>query len=445
MNQIALGDEIAGYTVLDGASVLPPNFKAIPFFNDSSLPAIEETIEIQLKGASAQIDVFLSTLAGVVRRSVQYEKGVYPSPQCLRFQRAAGEPYYFAPVSNLSYSSNPAGYLSHAAGSRLITLNYTRLNHFEGSQMQVPLTGIAGAINPPDPVPIYNATQPNYANSVLIDAADFSTDLPAPLRLELTFLSQAEYLADIYCGIYHHAVNQLASPFFFYQNAFSGGIKTNHADAISGAYKTYTDTNAGWAEFFLLSLNAPLIHVYSGYSYRPLLHLFAPHAYDDLYLRYKIQYGTTDLFTSEPIWSPPGYDYIILPPTTLPPNFLLREAPAAALFFSIEYFRVSGNVTTLALDCLTFFPVSYAASFFGFRPLTYGNTFIYDSWLDRFNTRLLPTEGELVSHARVGGPLLLFPGEHTRLFIAFVDHQKLMKPKLQAELKVFYRPRLQCL
>ncbi len=445
MNQIALGDETAGYTVLDGASVTAPNFKATLFLSTSSLPNVDETLEIQLKGSPSQIEGFLSTLTRVINRQMDYEKAIYPVPQCLRFQKIPSGPYYYAPISNLSYSSNASGYLSQASGSRVLMLSYSRANHFDGPQIQLPLTGATGVVNPPGAVAIDNATQLNYANTALIDAKDFSTDLPAPIRLEFTFASQAEYLADFYVGIYHHATHKQDAPFFYYQNAFSGGNKITDAGAISGAYKTYTYTSATWGGLFLMTLDAAAIAVYSGFTFRPFLHLFGPHAYDDLYLRLQIQYGTTDLFFSEPVWAPPGYDYIILPPVALPPNFLLREVPAASLYFNIEYFRLTGLTTTLSVDCLTFFPVSYGASFFGFRPMTDGNRFTYDSFLNRFNTRLFPNEGELISHSLVGGPLFLHPGEHSRLFFYLVDHQNLMKPRLQGNLKVYYRPRIQCL
>ena len=186
MYQIAIGDSSAGFTVLDGASIAAPNFKATVNFDFSSLSFIQENIEIELKGTIAQINAFLSTLELIIQRAALYSVGKYFAPQQLRFQRLTGDPYYYTPISNIYLAANPAGYLHHAQGSKLVILHYTRPNHFDGPKTELILsgrngTGITGGYT------IYNHTDSGvgHGSSVFVAKTNFSTQLPARVSEKL--------------------------------------------------------------------------------------------------------------------------------------------------------------------------------------------------------------------------------------------------------------------
>jgi hypothetical protein len=448
MNQIAIGDPISGFTVLDGQSIAAPYIKAIIHFKFSGEPFVQEEIDLQLKGTSSQISGALTTLETIIQRALLYENIGYSSPQYLRFQLTAGGAYYYTPITNIYLVANPAGYLTQQTGSKVISIHYTRPNYFDGPKTQLPLTGRAGTRNPPNSYPLYNHTDSgtNHGSTVLIDPTDFATDLPAPLRIEYFFATPpSATLKDLFTGIFHHPTYDADTPFFAYYNNLLGGTSNASAAAIQGYYDRFTWTASTFAYITTYLIDTAYIPYFNGQTFRPIIHLFNTHAYSDLYLKVQIERYGEVLFVSEPVYSTPGYGYIILPPVEIPPNYLLREVVPERLQVVLYGYRTSAAAVTLDIDCLTIFPLTYAATFYGFIDTVYNYTIIDDSFRDRYNIRVSPSIGETVSHARVGGPLLLYPNSHSRIFFYCSDNLNLMPIAHIADLKVFYYPRLRLL
>lgn len=448
MNQIAIGDPISGFIVLDGQSVATPYVKAIVHFKFSGDPYVQEEIDLQLKGTSSQISSSLANLELIIQRALLYENVAYASPQYLRFQRTSGGAYYYTPITNIYLGSNPAGYLTIATGSKVITLHYTRPNYFDGPQTQVPLKGRAGTYNPPNWYPLVNHTDSGAGDgsTVLIDKANFSTDLPAPLRFQYSFESiGAANLNDLFTGIFHHPTYDGDLPFFAYYNSLTGGSATANAGAIQGYYDRFTWLSPSWAQITTYLIDTAFIAYFEGQTFRPIIHLFNTHAYTDLYLRVQIERYGEILYISEPVYAAPGYGYIVLPPIEIPPNYLLREVAPSRLQVCLYGLRLSGASTTLDIDCLTLFPLTYAASFYGFIEISYGQSIIDDSFRGRYNILTAAASGESVAHARVGGPLMLFPNSHSRIFFYCANSANLMPLDYIAYVKAFYYPRLRLL
>jgi hypothetical protein len=448
MNQIAIGDPIKGFIVLDGQSVAVPNVKAIIHFKFSSEPYVQEVIDCQYKGTSSQITGAIAKLELIIQRALLYENVAYASPQYLRFQLTAGGDYFYTPITNIYLAANPDGYLTITTGSKVISLHYTRPNYFDGPKTQLPLTGRAGTYNPPNTYPLVNHTDSGtgHGSTVLIDKNDFSTDLPAPIRFEYFFNNAgAANLKYLYTGIFNHTSYDGDLPFFAYYNSLNGGSAYANSGAIQGYYDRFTWLSSNWASITWYLIDPTFAGYFDGHTFRPIIHLFNTHAYTDLYLRVQIERYGDVLYISEPVYAEPGQGYIILPPIELPPNYLLREVAPATLQVCIYGLRISGVGTTLDIDCLTIFPLSYAATFNGFINMTYEQTLIDDSFRGRHNILTGFTSGESVAHARVGGPLMLFPNAYSRIFFYCANSTNLMPITYLADLKVFYYPRLRLL
>ena len=448
MNQIAVGDPIKGFFILDGQSIAAPFVKTIVHFKFSLEPYVQEHIVIQLKGTSSAISSALAKLELVLQRALLYDNVHFVSPQYLRFQPTAGGDYYYTPIDDVYLAANPAGYITQATGSKVVTLHYTRPNYFDGPQTQLPLTGRAGTFNPPNAYPLINHTDSGvgHGSTVMIDKANYSTVLPAPVRFEYSFNSSGiPSLENLFTGIYHHESYNGDTPFFAYYNNLSGGTAFASGAAIQGYYDQFMWGTAAWMFITQYDIAAPNISYFDGRTFRPIIHLFSTHAYADLYLRVQIERAGEVLFVSEPVYSPPGFGYIILPPIEIPPNYLLREATAATHSVCIYGNRGSGASTTLNIDCLTLFPLSYAASFYGFTETFYQQIIIDDSHRNRYNVLTTPPTGESVGHARVGGPLMLFPNTHSRIFFYCSNPADLMPIDYLASVRVFYRPRIRLL
>lgn len=446
MHQIALGDSLRGFLVLAGASADPPAFKATPFFNFSPDPVIQETIEIQLKGTSAQIDLFIARLQQVAQLSIQYQMGSYQSPQYLRFQLAADGDYFSSPLSSVFLESNPAGFLHQQTGSRVVILHYTRPNYFDASQaVELPLSGRAW-VDKLGGYPWINHTDLYHGSTVLILPHHLNTQLPAPLRVSFARATLGEpTFKDFFFGLYHSFSYAGDHDFFFYHNSIAGGSAVADPGAIEGYYKTRTYTYNDWFGLFKITLTSSILANLQGHTYRYFLHLFAPHAYSDLYMKVALEVGGVTLVESESVHSPPGVGYVVLPPLELPPNHLLWEVNPLDVDLFLYTYRESGAATTLSVDCVTLFPLAPAASFYGFYNMPVNAVLIDDSSRQRHNMRIIANNYETIAHARVGGPLLIHPGQNTRFFAYVADAADQIPIDHAATLRLFYYPRRQLL
>ena len=441
MNQIAIGDTSA-WTVIHAHPAPAPCRNAAPFFKFSPDPEVSEHIQLELVGTSTQISTLVAALETIAQRALRHATGHYPHPQYLRFQTESGGAYAYATLKNLYLSSNPAGYKSRPTGSLLLNLHYTRPNYFDGEQVELPLSGASGT-NITGGFNILNHTDQHTAdgNTALIKPADFATDLPAPLRIELKNTYASATIKDALMGAYHHPTNQDDDIFFYNAGDLAGGTLMYDASAIGGAYRRYTWTSTAWsiAPFFTVP-NADAL-LLDGRTYRPILNLFNAHAYTDLYFRFQIRRGSDVIYSSEPVYSDPNYHYVIFPPVELPPNQLLRENNPHGFDFVIQALRVSGAASTIDTDMVEFFPMDYAAFFKGFYNQSQNDILIYDNHRQMHNVRYSAAQNEILSHILEGGPVLLFPGSYTRLFFnnyASNDHRY---PMHTAQIRAYYRPR----
>lgn len=447
MNQIAIGDSFIGYTVIEGQNIGAPLVHTSVNFNFANTPTVEETLEIRLKGTAAQISTFLSLLETIANHAALYQQGAYHSPQYLRFQRAAGDPYFYTPIFNIFTEANPAGYIHQTHGSKMVILHYTRPNHFTGPVTELPLTGRAGS----DITGGYNLVNHTdsgvgHGSTALIKWSDFSTILPAPLRIEYMPNTAAGTLyKDIFLGIYNSTYVNFDTPFFYYYDTITGGTNHANAAAISGFYKRQTWTAPTFTDLFTITLTAAYLAYLNGGTFRPMLRLFATHAYTDLYFKVKVNLSTFTLFESEAVYAPPSVGYVNLPPVDLPPNFLLREVNPAELTLTLSAWRTTGAAATVDADCITLFPLASSASFYGYYHAVQNNVLVDDSFRERYNIRTTAAAGESMGFARVGGPLVILPNEHARLFIYATTSANIMDPALLAVLKVYYYPRIRLL
>lgn len=445
MNQISIGDS-SSWINIDGLSVAAPYRRAAPFFNYSSDPFVKEKIEITLFGTSSQINDALISLSKIAVRAIAFERGEYAHCQYIRYQPYGGGSYYYTKISEINLVQNPTGYRDHTKGSLLVELQYTRPNYFDGTQFQVPLTGRAGS-EITGGIQIVNHTDADAldGNTLLINPGDVSSFLPAPLRLEIQNNTPMAAWYRILVGVYHHPTYNSEGIFFFYPASMIGGTLSNNPTMISGQLRSLSFTSSTFTTFLTCSIPSANIINLDGRSYRPVLNLTSGHAYSDLHMRLKIRYSTFALHYTEAVYCDPNYDYVIFPPIQLPPNQLLHESSPQWIEIDVQGLREGGVIANLYTDCMMLLPVDYSMTFNQFIPLTgVSDTLIYDEHLGLSNVRYSGFY-ECVSHIRQGGPLLLYPGDYTRLFFNFYNASNVLTITDTAIIKAYYRPRTKLL
>lgn len=444
MNQIAIGDGTAsgGWLVLDGEGVSAP-FRRVDY-RLAYVPGaeVQESLILYLEGTPAELAAGTAALEGIRLRIVLYHHGGHPAPQCLRFQMSQRGDYAYTLIKALGIEANPDAVETRMTGSLLITLHLTRPNHFDSDLVELPLSGhdfedVLGGVE------LYNHTDihSNHGNSVWIKPANFDSDLPASLRLELTNTTQTGELRNIYLGIFHSPEEPDEALLFCYGGDFIGGQLYNNAAAINGINARVSWADTGWTFLGSWLLQNIAVGRLAGMSYRPILRFFNPHSYDDLHLKIKLQAGSNVLWEGESVYVDPVFGYILFPSVLIPPNRLLNETLPHHIDLVLYGQHDTAGTYTLDFDCLTLLPLEPGANFLAFYSLYENACLIDDNFLGLLGSHFSQVGSETVAHVRQGGELTLHPDRYHRLVLLMTDGDHKMDISRTARLQVFYRKR----
>jgi hypothetical protein len=446
MNQITIGDTSAGWLVLSGQSVAPPFKRAIfsPMFSEAD--TVEDVLELSLEGTPDLISEGLAALEKARQRAAAYDRAAYPMPQCLRFQPVKDGECFYTPISNLHFEFNPEGYDTHQTGSLRVVMRFTRPNHFDADQVELPLSnrngsGVTGGLG------IRNHTD-NHAghdSSVLIDPADFESVLPAPIRLELENTFGAGILKDVLVGVYHHPANDEEDIFFLHATDLLGGTQYYSTSAINDYYRTLSWSSTGWTGLGIWTLASMDVQLFAGKAYRPILYFFNAHAYDDLYLKIQLQKGDNILWAGDAVFADPSHRYLLFPPLRIPPHQILGEELPHHVDLVIYGQHEASGTYTIDIDQLFLLPLDASASFLGFNDMYQDDILIDDSFRRLHNVHYTSNGAETVAHLRQGGPLLITPGEYNRIFFFMVNGNDIADIFRSATVRAYYRKRIRLL
>ena len=445
MIQIAIGEE-GSWTLIDGLSVAAPFKNCVCFFEQSDKDRVTDKIEIFLKGTPAQISTAIRTIEQIILRSYLNAQGHYENPQYLRFQMESGGSYFYAEFQNPYLTTNAQGYSTHYKGSLMLALFYQRSNSFYGDLEALPLTNKNGTdvttgldiLNSTD----YHAT---YDSTALIKPADLISPLPSPLRVELINTYATNQIKDIFMGIYQHPTEDDEALFFHNSPDLSGGSLLMNTGAINDYYRRLTWSATTWTALTAKTLTLDLIDALAGHLYRPFVHLFNSHAYTDLYFKVALQIGSYIVYQSEAVYCDPDYDFVFLPPISIPPNRVLREVLPHSLDLVLYAYKPTAASYTIDIDQIQLFPLDYAANFLGFFNMANNHRFIYDSFRNLHNVRMSAAGSETVSHILQGGPLLATPGVNNRLFFILANQYNTADKDRTAQVIVKQRKRFRIL
>jgi len=407
---------------------------------------VDDILKLSLEGTSDLISDALAALEKVRQRAAAYGQAAYPMPQYLRFQPVDEGEYFYTPISDLHIEFNPEGFTTHQTGSLRILLHFTRPNYFDAEQVELPLTnrngtGVTGGIT------IRNHTDyhAGHDSSVLIDPDDWESALPASIRFVLENSYASGILKDVLVGVYHHPTNDEDEIFFLNAPDLLGGTQTYSASAINDYYHTLAWSAVDWTALGAWTLASMDVRLYAGKAYRPILHFFNAHAYDDLYLKVQLQKGTNILWSGDAVFADPSHRYLLFPPLRIPPVQLLGEDLPHHVDLVIYGQHEASGTYTISIDQLFLLPLDASASFLGFFDMNQDDILIDDSFRELHNVHYTTNGAETVAHLRQGGPLLIAPGEYNRVFFFMINGDNAADILRTASLKMYYRKRVRLL
>ena len=388
MNEIALGNESA-WLVLSGPSPDPP-FKAArlsPVHVQSEL--IDDSLTLSLSGTPAEISAGLAQLEAVADRASCYENSTYPQRQLVRVRPEGSGEYFYAPVTDLWLDVPSEGESSHLHGALIVKVHFTRPNHFDGDQIELPLTA-GDQVAQIGGVEIFNHADihPGHTNSILMDMGSVSGALPAPLRIEITNTYPTEHLKDIFVGIMSHSESIDEEILHCYAPDFSGGYLYTNVLAIQGYYLRVSWSETTWKLLCFCYLDNRRVADLRGRYFRPVLHFYRPVSYQDLRLKLYLQSGSFIHSESEPVWIDPEYGYVVFPPIQIPPYQLFYEVSTQTIDIGLYGQHDSGDSYDLYFDDLILLPLDSAATYLGHHTLFQDSVLIDDNFKKRQITRL---------------------------------------------------------
>jgi hypothetical protein len=281
-----------------------------------------------------------------------------------------------------------------------------------------------------------------HSNTLMVKPSAFSTELPAALRLEIENTYATGSLKDIWVGIYHHPTETGHRFFYGLYSDITSGTAIPNGNAIDGNYRTITWTASAYTVLFNLPISSDDVHRLDGRWYRPIVHLFAAHAYPDLYFRIYLACGADTLEVCEPIYADPNYQYLVFPPIQVPPNHLLRETSPNAVEVAIYGYKADGATATIAVDQVLLLPLDPAVTLRGFFGVAQGDTLVYDASRGLQNVRYSVNAYETLADILEGGNLTLYPGEYNRLIFVLANTANQVDIDRTFTVKAYYRERV---
>ena len=442
MNQIAIGDS-SGMTVIHGELISPPYRRTACFFNFDDQAQLSERIEVEIAGSPAQIQEVLDRFNQIRLRAQLFERGLYYSPQYLRFQTAHGEATYRTPINHLRLAVNREGYLTARKGSVLLTLHYTRPPWFDKGLYSVPLSSRTSTDV------ITGVTLVNHSdagatdfNSVYTRHTGIQTTLPAPVKLEIEFLTAASTLKDLLIGVYHNPGDDRGEGHFYTPASdFAGGTAITNSGAINGSYRLLTWSTDTWTSLATVAIPDGTMEKLDYKAYRPILHLFSNHAYSDLYLKCALLDGSDLIYETDPVIADPNYGTVLFPPLNLPPHQTLRDLDPRGLTLAIYGTKDNTSTYVISFDQLMLLPLDYAMQFKGFFNMTQGDVFVYDQASGLCNVRTTPGPREIQYHIPLGGSLMLFPARTSRFIFMWTNDANKVMINDSVKVIAYYRKR----
>ena len=361
MISIAIGDiknnPDYAWLSLQGEGLLPSLVGSTYTPSASTADLVEETIKIDFKGTPAQIHSVINRLETQIALAMQYTLFNIGVAHYLRVKYESGGYYYYTKI--LTARLEPAGksLIQYSRGSLSIWLHFTRNNYFDSEEIAVPIDNANGPDNTTG-LEIENNPSTNK-NFFFIDDGDLSTELPTPLRIELTNNYATDELQDIIIGsIQYDAFTGL--PVLVYEGEDAAGGTSTEADAGSSdaKFERLTWNTVIWTDILQFTILSTNVTKFKSKSVMPIIRLSNLHAYDDLKLKLNIVSGGITLYEGASITADKDLGYILFPPFSLPPTPLYGSVSATPLDICLQAIKETVGAYTIDVDYMLLMPLS---------------------------------------------------------------------------------------
>jgi len=399
---------------------------------------VGERITLGLRGTPAQVNELLARLEEKIALVNRHTREGVGTPLYLRVSCDPQVTYYYTHIlqASLEPKANSLAYTS--GGSLGVDLVFTRVDHFEGGQVAMPLSnrngvGVTGGLT------VNNHADSGHDNFVFVDADDLQTELPAPLRLEVTNATVGGTVRDLWIGAFQYDRLSVPPQLAYEGESATGGTDVSHATCSGGAFKQVNWSDEGWASLITWSLSAANLSRCQGRAVLPILRLANAHAYEDLQLKLVLKAGGIILYEGAPTWADPQLGYVVFPALRLPPAPLSGVLSAQAQVLHLYGNKPNSDSYTLDLDDLQLLPQDAFSHYQGLVNLAQGDSLVDDA----FSGLVYGIQGgyELSTHIPICKGLHVFAENNARLVFFWTNADGEALPGDAISVRAYYRRR----
>ena len=401
---------------------------------------VEERINLAFKGTPAQIASVLRRLEDMIWLGNRFTHEGVGHPHYLRLKYDDSGIYYYTRLLHARMDPAPNSLSYYAQGSLGVDLIFTRPNYFDGEETALPISNSNGA-NVTTGLTLYNHDDSSFGhdNFFFVDAIAFNTELPAPIKLELTNTTSTGVTQDILVGSYQY--NALSGhPLLIYEGESStGGTNQSDSNSSGGSFKRLSWSATAWSSLLTWTVSASNTTKFQGRAVLPVIRLANTFAYTDLQLRIVISSGGLTLYQGAAVHAEPSRGYMVFPPIRLPASVLSRILYAKAHELSIQALKISGASYTVDVDTLHLFPLDSFSHYQAMVPLSQTDRLIDDAFAGV--THAVQSDNELATHTPLRQGHFLSQAHSAYFHVLQTDASHTMPIARTLSAKAWYRER----
>lgn len=434
MITIEIGNQAQTWYTLSGGSLPEGLLGAVYEPACSAESLVQERILLTLKGTHAQMDAILEALEMKLTLAREYNQHGVGMPQYLKLRAQADGLDYVARLLSATLEPLPHSLAYYASGSLSVAISFTRENHFDSAEIQIPLTS-----NPLTGVALVNHDDSAHNNTFFVDRDEVETQLPAPLRLEITNTYASGTLKDIWIGSIQNDLYSPVPSLILEGELGSGGTTVSSATASNGAFQRLTWSASGWSDLTEWDLSAEDLYAFRGRTVLPMLRFANTPSVSGLLLRLSAASSGVTLYEGGEINVPAGMGYLALSPLRLPCGELQGLDYPAVQQLHLQAYKPGSSSATLDVDDLLLIPQDSFRSYKGLIGLGQNDQLIDDAFTGISYSK--HTDYELGSHITLGEGHFIQPNQAARFMIFQGDGNNLAPIDRSISVRAWYRRR----
>lgn len=443
MANIAIGDlcdaAAGGWVTLNGAELMPGLAGAEVDLSTGDGERRKEVIKLKLCGSLPEMRAVVDQLnrlfdgLGPVGRPTRREI-------CLRVLPPGEAGYVYSHILEAEWQS-PAGFsVEFARGSTSLTLRLTREDWFDAERVALPISNTS-AVAETLGLRVYNHDDGKigHDNWFSVNVGALMNQRPYPLRLEISNESPGGLLEDLRIGSLLMDSSGSFPQLVLEAENGSHGTAIASTQASGGKYARISWSSAGWQTLTSWVISGVDVTKLGGRVLLPILRFFTPPVETGLGWRLVLSTAGRTAWEGPAQTGDAQPGYVTLNPMRLPGALVPLESLAAACTVSLQVFHVESGAHQVELDYLLLLPQETGTYYRSVTGLEQGGLLIDDS--SRLACWSEAGDYELISHQKIGFPLMVYPGSEQRFYLFQVDGSQMAPIDRQVSVRAWYRER----